>query len=180
MALKNFFYGFNFSRIKAAAPNYYYYELNGELMLKINKIVNEPELEKQISKQELIDFLHMHLDQFGDSKAAISKCIDFAFSKNGGLGGFILTAYYDDELCGALIMNKTGMSEYIPENILVYVAVNSKFRNKGIGKQIVERALKEADGNIKLHVEYENPAKRLYERIGFTTKYAEMRFSKEN
>ena len=70
--------------------------------------------------------------------------------------------------------------EYIPENILVYIAVNSKFRNKGIGRQIVERGIKEADGDVKLHVEYENPAKRLYERIGFTTKYAEMRYKKGN
>ncbi len=147
-------------------------------MLKITKIENETELEKQLSKEEFINFLYTHLDQFGDSKSAISKCIDFAFGKNGGLGGFLLTAYYDNELCGALIMNKTGMSEYIPENILVYVAVDGKFRNKGIGKQIVERGIKEAEGDVKLHVEYENPAKRLYERIGFTTKYAEMRFIK--
>jgi ribosomal protein S18 acetylase RimI-like enzyme len=148
-------------------------------MLTINKIKNEADLEKEISRDKFIDFLYTHLDKFGDTKSAISKCIDFAFGKNGGLGGFLLTAYYNDELCGELIMNKTGMSEFIPENILVYIAVNSKFRNKGIGKQIAERAIEEADGDVKLHVEYENPAKRLYERIGFTTKYAEMRFKKE-
>ena len=149
-------------------------------MLKINKILNEEELEKELSREKFIDFLYTHLDQFGDTKSAISKCIDFAFGKNGGLGGFLLTAYWNDELCGELIMNKTGMSEFIPENILVYIAVDSKFRNKGIGKQIAERGIKEADGDVKLHVEYENPAKRLYERIGFTTKYAEMRFNKAN
>lgn len=148
-------------------------------MLKINKIINEKELEKELPKEKFIDFLYTHLDQFGDTKSAISKCIDFAFGKNGGLGGFLLTAYWNDELCGELIMNKTGMSEFIPENILVYIAVDSKFRNKGIGKQIAERGIKEAEGDVKLHVEYENPAKRLYERIGFTTKYAEMRFKKD-
>ncbi|HKI79098.1 MAG TPA: GNAT family N-acetyltransferase [Ignavibacteriaceae bacterium] len=147
-------------------------------MLEIKKIENEAELGKEISREKFIDFLFVHLDQFGDSKSAISKCIDFAFGKNGGLGGFLLVAYWDGELCGELIMNKTGMSEFIPENILVYIAVNSNFRNKGIGRQIAERGIKEAEGNVKLHVEYENPAKRLYERIGFTTKYAEMRYNK--
>jgi len=147
-------------------------------MLKINKITNESELEKEMPSEEFIDFLYTHLDKFGDTKSAISKCIDFAFGKNCGLGGFLLAAYWDGELCGELIMNKTGMSEFIPENILVYIAVDSKFRNKGIGNQIVERAIKEADGDVKLHVEYENPAKRLYERIGFSTKYAEMRYKK--
>lgn len=147
-------------------------------MLEIKKIENEAELGKEISREKFIDFLFVHLDQFGDSKSAISKCIDFAFGKNGGLGGFLLVAYWDGELCGELIMNKTGMSEFIPENILVYIAVNSNFRNKGIGRQIAERGIKEAEGNVKLHVEYENPAKKLYERIGFTTKYAEMRYNK--
>ncbi|MDK2978441.1 MAG: hypothetical protein PWP52_1155, partial [Bacteroidales bacterium] len=32
--------------------------------------------------------------------------------------------------------------------------------------------------DVKLHVEYDNPAKRLYERLGMTTKYAEMRLKK--
>ena len=147
-------------------------------MLKINIIKNEEELEKELPREQFVDFLYTHLDQFGDTKSAISKSIDYAFEKNGKPGGFLLTAYYDGELCGELVMNKTGMSEYIPENILVYIAVDSKFRNKGIGKQIAEKCINEAEGDVKLHVEYENPAKRLYERIGFTTKYAEMRYKK--
>jgi len=68
------------------------------------------------------------------------------------------------------------MVNYIPDRILVYVAVNAKYRGKGFGKQIIEESFKHCDGNVKLHVEYENPAKRLYERIGFTDKYAEMRY----
>ncbi|MEA3316912.1 MAG: GNAT family N-acetyltransferase, partial [Bacteroidota bacterium] len=76
------------------------------------------------------------------------------------------------------IMNKTGMSGYIPENILVYVAVDAEKRGHGIGGQIVEKSFELADGDVKLHVEYDNPAKRLYERCGMTTKYAEMRYKK--
>lgn len=122
--------------------------------------------------------MHEHLDRFGDSKSAISKCIDFAFGKNGGLGGFCLAAYDDDELIGGLIMNKTGMTEYIPDNILVYVAVHAKTRGKGYGGQICKKSFELADGDVKLHVEYDNPAKRLYERLGMTNKYAEMRYIK--
>ena len=47
----------------------------------------------------------------------------------------------------------------------------------GLGRRIVERAIEHADGDVKLHVEYDNPARRLYERIGFSSKYAEMRYS---
>ena len=75
-------------------------------------------------------------------------------------------------------MNRTGMTRYIPENILVYVAVDQNLRGKGLGGKIISRALELADGNTALHVEYDNPAKRLYERLGFKSKYAEMRFTK--
>jgi len=35
-----------------------------------------------------------------------------------------------------------------------------------------------ATGNIALHVEPENPAKYLYEKVGFSSKYLEMRLTK--
>jgi GNAT superfamily N-acetyltransferase len=133
----------------------------------------------ELTKQQFIDFLYHHLDRFGDSKSAIEKAIDYAFSESEGKGGFLLAAYYDNKLVGALVMNDTGMSEYVPENILVYVAVDSQYRGKGFGEKIIKKSFELARGDIKLHVEYENPAKRLYERLGMKTKYAEMRLEKK-
>jgi len=148
-------------------------------MLKFKIIKKEIEFDENLSRKTFIDFLYTHLDKFGDSKEAIGKSISYAFSNTPGCGGFLLAAYNEVELIGTLVMNRTGMSGYIPENILVYVAVNSKYRGKGYGREIVQKAINLSEGDIKLHVEYENPAKRLYERIGFTTKYAEMRLIKE-
>lgn len=147
-------------------------------MLEFKKLVKESDFDENLTREQFVDFLHTHLDQFGDSKKAINRCIDFAFGKDDKLGGYLLAAHYEGKLIGALIINNTGMGEYIPEHILVYVAVDSSYRGKGFGKQIVEKALDECSGDVKLHVEYENPAKRLYERVGFTTKYAEMRYKK--
>ena len=144
-------------------------------MLDIKFIKNDSDF-KEISREEFIDFLFNHLDEFGDPKEHINRCLDYAFSDEKSEGGFALAAFYEGKLVGALIMNKTGMSGYIPEWILVYIAVDSSYRGKGFGRQIVEESFKHCDGNVKLHVEYENPAKRLYERIGFTSKYAEMRY----
>jgi GNAT superfamily N-acetyltransferase len=39
-------------------------------------------------------------------------------------------------------MNKTGMEGYIPENILVYIAVDRKFRGKGYGKELMIKAIR--------------------------------------
>lgn len=153
--------------------------LGGDVMLNIKPFYNDEQLTQIMSREQFIDFLFIHLGQFGDSKTAINKCIDYAFGINGGQGGFLLAAYENNELIGALIMNKTGMSEFIPENILVYVAVDSKKRGKGYGAEICKRAFDLAEGDVKLHVEYHNPAKRLYERLGMTTKYAEMRLYKQ-
>ena len=144
-------------------------------MLEIVKITKEEEFEK-VSRDDYLDFMFTHLDRFGDPKEDINKSIDYAFGVNGKPGGFLLAAFYEGNLVGGLIMNKTGMSGYIPDNILVYVAVDASYRGKGFGAQIIERSFKEAEGDVKLHVEYDNPAKRLYERLGFSNKYAEMRY----
>ena len=150
-----------------------------EKKLKIYEIFSDNDFPENLDRIQFIDFLYVHLGRFGDDKEAIEKCLNYAFSLDHGKGGFALAAYDEnDELIGGLIMNKTGMSGYIPENILVYVAVHEKTRGKGYGGEICKKAIDMAEGNVKLHVEYDNPAKRLYERIGFNTKYAEMRFNK--
>ena len=147
--------------------------------MELIRINNDSEWNKSgITREQFVDFLFEHLGQLGDPKSAINKCIDYAFKLNGGLGGFCVVAKDKGEVVGGLIMNSTGMGEYIPANILVYVAVDASKRGKGYGRKICEYAMNEVEGDVALHVEYENPAKRLYERIGFTSKYAEMRFKK--
>lgn len=144
-------------------------------MLEIKTIKNNQDF-KGTTRDEFVDFLFLHLDKFGDPKKDIQKCLDYAFSDEKSEGGYALAAFHENKLVGGLIMNKTGMGDYIPDWILVYVAVDASYRGKGFGKQIIEKAFNSCDGRIKLHVEYDNPAKRLYERLGFTTKYAEMRY----
>ncbi|MFP4556964.1 MAG: GNAT family N-acetyltransferase [Bacteroidales bacterium] len=147
-------------------------------MLTVKQINSEKEFDG-VTRDEIIDFLYTHLDRFRDDKVSIGKCLDYAFSKEEGKGGYILTGHSDGRLVGVVVMNNTGMEGFIPENILVYIAVDASLRGQGIGRQLMEEAIKRSEGDIKLHVEYDNPAKRLYERVGFTSKYAEMRYIKK-
>ena len=131
-----------------------------------------------LQKNEIADFLVLHLGKYGDPKEDIMKCLDYALDQGVQAGGFVIMARENDKIVGAVVMNKTGMSSYIPENILVYIAVDAEMRGKGIGGQLMDRAVKMANGGIALHVEADNPARKLYERLGFTNKYLEMRLTK--
>lgn len=138
--------------------------------------LNKPS-EKQ--KQELIHFLYTHLENFGDPKHQIEKAVDYALKEYVSFGGFIAAVYENDTPLAAVVVNKTGMEGYIPENILVYIATHTNYRGKGLGKQLMQHVLATAEGDMALHVEPDNPAKKLYEKLGFTNKYLEMRFAKK-
>jgi ribosomal-protein-alanine N-acetyltransferase len=146
-------------------------------MLDIQLIEKESDF-KDISRTQFVEFLHTHLERFGDPIEQIHRCFDYAMSTEKSAGGFALAAFEEGRLVGGLIMNRTGMGGYIPGWVLVYVAVDSACRGKGYGRKIIEESFTHCDGDVKLHVEYDNPAKRLYERIGFTNTYAEMRYSR--
>lgn len=126
----------------------------------------------------LAQFLHENLKPYQDTVGDIQRGIQDAFRVLDGKSGFVLIAEQQGVVVGALVMLRTGMAGYIPSNLLLFVAVDAECRGLGIGKKLVRRALQLADGDVKLHVEYDNPAKRLYEAVGFESKYAEMRFSK--
>ncbi len=132
----------------------------------------------EIEKKQIVDFLHENLQQYGDSKADILKCINFAVKETTSFGGFVLLSYDSNTITGVVIVNKTGMGGYIPENILVYIATHKDYRGKGIGKKLMEETLNFAKGDIALHVEANNPAKKLYEKYGFTNPYLEMRLKR--
>ncbi|MEX0647923.1 MAG: GNAT family N-acetyltransferase [Balneolaceae bacterium] len=141
-------------------------------------LIRNDENEPAFTREQIADFLYNHLDQYGDKKSAILKCIAYAYGDKPGQDGFIQIAHEGDEILGVVIINKTNMEEFIPENILVYIAVHQKTRGQGVGKQLMEKVINATEGNIALHVEPDNPAKFLYEKFGFTNKYLEMRLEK--
>lgn len=130
-------------------------------------------------RRDVVQFLFQHLEAYGDPVHDIEKCVAYSLGEQNKPGGFILAAYVDNELVSVVIVNSTGMSGYIPENILVYIATHKEFRGKGIGKTMMLEAIKLANGDVALHVEPDNPARKLYEGLGFTNKYLEMRYKKE-
>src|SRR5699024_7322479 len=129
-------------------------------------------------RDDIAEFLYEHLDEYGDEKEDILKSIAYAYGDEAGQNGFILVAYQQDNIVGAVVINDTNMSGYIPEHILVYIAVDGAQRGKGIGKKLMKRIIDETEGDIALHVEPDNPAKYLYEKFGMTNKYLEMRLEK--
>jgi ribosomal-protein-alanine N-acetyltransferase len=142
---------------------------------KIFSITNKPSLAE---KEGLIDFLFDNLQEYTDPKADIEKAVNYALKESASFGGFILVSYLENEIIGAVVVNQTGMKDYIPENILVYIATHKNHRGKGIGKALMQETIDEAKGSIALHVEPQNPARFLYEKVGFSSKYIEMRYKK--
>lgn len=144
----------------------------------ILKVFNSFTLPTSQEKQDLIDFLFTHLEQYGDPKEDIEKAIDFSLKETASFGGFVLIAKEDSQTVGAVVVNQTGMEGYIPENILVYIATHKDFRGQGIGKKLMNKTLELAKGDVALHVEADNPARFLYEKVGFTNPYIEMRYKR--
>lgn len=126
----------------------------------------------------LVSFLEKSLGHYGDPAPQIRKCVGFALKEYESFGGFLMEMRDDSGTIGVSVVNRTGMSEYIPENILVYIAVRPGSRGKGFGSALLKETVDRAEGNLALHVEPDNPARRLYERNGFTSKYLEMRLYK--
>lgn len=128
------------------------------------------------TNQKVAEFLYTHLEQYGDKIEDILKCTDYVM--NPIKGGNIVIGIDNDAMVGAVILNNTGMKDYIPENILVYIAVDCNQRGKGYGKKMMQQAISITDGAIALHVEPDNPAFHLYTKLGFTNKYLEMRLTR--
>ena len=128
-----------------------------------------------IIKNKFANFLHKNLEDSADNLDSIHKCLDYALSPYRHQGGFVLLAIEKNDIRGVVVINHTNMEGYVPENLLVYIAVHQNHRKKGIGKRLLSKALEFARGDMALHVKRNHPAIKLYEELGFEQKYVEMR-----
>jgi len=142
------------------------------------KVFDPSHLPTPSEKEAIIDFLFQHLENYGDPREFIGRAIDFALKKIESFGGHLLVMHKEGRIAGCVVLNRTGMGGYIPENILVYIAMHSDFRGQGLGKKLMQKAIEVCSGDIALHVEANNPARFLYEKVGFTNPYLEMRLKR--
>lgn len=82
--------------------------------------------------------------------------------------GDFLLILLDDEIIGRLYL-----VEWEREFRIVDIALLPEFRNKGLGTIVLKDIFAQADAAgfaVSIHVERFNPARRLYERLGFRLK----------
>lgn len=120
-------------------------------------------------------FLFEYSGEARDTESAIRKSILYAAKEIPGLGGYVFIMEHNNDILGAIVVNRTGMNEYIPENILVYIAVKTAYREKGIAKALIEHTIKYCDGDISTHIHKDNPVVELFEKQGFKPRNIEMR-----
>ncbi len=143
------------------------------------KVATEEEFPSWAPRAEVARFFHETMKPYNDALEDVEAALDYAFVPARGQGGFLMLVHEREKLLGGLLMLRTGMGGYIPEHLLLFVSVLPETRGRGIGGDLIRRSISECDGDVKLHVEYDNPAKRLYERLGFTSAYAEMRYKNQ-
>ncbi|MBA3847142.1 MAG: GNAT family N-acetyltransferase [Planctomycetes bacterium] len=125
----------------------------------------------------LVAFLHHEMKPYQDTPEDIRRGILDALAP-APRGGGVHLAHRDGRLLGVVVMLRTGMAGYVPENLLLFAAVRGDLRGGGIGRELIAHAIAAVDGDVKLHVEPGNPALRLYQRLGFSAKYLDLRLTR--
>lgn len=128
----------------------------------------------EIEKHRVVNFLFERLDTKSANKDYIRQSIDYATKECMSFGGFVIVCKLHGEIIGAVIVNQTGMEGYMPENILVYIAVSENYLRKGVAKCMMDQVLNYAKGNIAIHMRGNLKLVPIFEKLGFKKSIEEM------
>lgn len=140
---------------------------DGRIDLDVRKV---EKAEIDISIDEIVSIINEWLMEYTDPIYEIKEALEQAFKK-----GFVLMAYYNNELAGISVVINTGFDEFFPTYHLAYIATKRNIKGRGIATQLLNKAIELSNGNISLHVEKDNNrAIKLYEKMGFDKSYVRM------
>jgi len=127
-----------------------------------------------MEKSQVIRFL---TEYEGDSERdSIREAVEYAMKLKPSFGGFVLAARHQQQIVGVIVANRTGMEAYNPKNIFVFVTVKANHRKQeALVKQLIDKGIRYADGDIAMHVKSDNPALAIYQKLGFKAQYLELR-----
>lgn len=86
-------------------------------MITYTILTYDQELAKITNMKSVAAFLYLHLGKYRDDEEDITKSIEHAMGRTGVAGGFLVIAIENARIIGAVVMNRTGMSGFIPEKI---------------------------------------------------------------
>ena len=131
---------------------------------------------RRVTKDECLDdnaiisLVNEWLNEFTDPISEIEEAYHNAVEK-----GFVIAAFYNNEICGIGIVINFGFEHFATKYHLAYIATNDHIEGSGIATMILNEAVELAEGNISLHVERSNSgAIKLYEKMGFKDYYSRM------
>ena len=86
----------------------------------------------------------------------------------------------ENRIVGAIVVNQTGMEGFSPNYICVYVTVEDDHDQRDVVLfHLLQKAIEHTNGDIAMHVKPDNPALRVYEKLGFEARYLELRLDKK-
>lgn len=129
-------------------------------------------------KSSVVNFLCEYTENA--ARQSVREAVEYAIKTKPSFGGFVLTAHTSRQLIAVVVVNRTGMEGYNPNNLFVYVTFHKDYRNdETMMLQVLKKAIDLTDGDIALHVERRNPVLKLYKKMGFEAQYLELRFNKK-
>lgn len=143
----------------------------GKSIVKIDNMKNYD----LMSKADLVEFTLSCLDKYSDNKLETEEAIDNAMEK-----GHILLASRGGEFEGVCVIANLEFKNFLCQYHLAFIGTKKSSTGRGVGSELIQRAIDLTEGNVSLHVEMDNKvAKKIYEKYGFKHVYNRMIYQGE-
>src|SRR5690606_33673846 len=86
----------------------------------------------------LTNFILGHHEGPKPPQRAVAKAIQYSAKEIPGLGGYVFVLKEKDEILGLMVVNKTGMGDYIPENFIAFLTIHKEHRQGGLEQVLMD------------------------------------------
>jgi threonine synthase len=124
----------------------------------------------EVEFERIFGYIQSYLAQYADPEIEVKDALRNALEK-----GYVLLAEQNEENQGVCVVVSTQFEHFIPTYHLAYIGTDRTRKGRGIGTELIKRAIDITGGNLSLHVDLDNKnAKKLYEKMGFVHTYNQM------
>ena len=142
------------------------------------QLLNATDFVTTLEKEAIINFLLANLEDYMDSRDNVSRAIEYALSKFPHQGGFVIIARDEQDIVGAMVVNRTNFEGYFAENILVFLAVSETCRRQGVATELLKQIKLYAKGDVMIRLDNKSSVRELFEKAGFQKDGTEFLFER--